>query len=74
MKIVLNVPENFNSMTFDISIYLASKMYEDGLLSSGQAASMVGLSKSAFIEILGKYDVSLFSQSTDDLINDIKNA
>ena len=74
MRIVLNIPENINSKTFDVSIYLAAKMYEDKLLSSGQAAEMVGLSKRAFIEILGKYGVSLFSQSTDDLKKDIENA
>ena len=74
MRIVLNIPENINSKTFDVSIYLAAKMYEDKLLSSGQAAEMVGLSKRTFIEILGKYGVSLFSQSTDDLKKDIENA
>ena len=74
MKVVLNIPENINSKTFDVSIYIASKMYEDGILSSGQAAEMAGLSKRTFIEILGKYGVSLFSQSTDDLKKDIENA
>lgn len=74
MKVVLNIPENINSKTFDVSVYIASKMYEDGILSSGQAAEMVGLSKRTFIEILGKYGVSLFSQSTDDLKKDIENA
>ena len=74
MRIVLKIPENINSKTFDVSIYLAAKMYEDKLLSSGQAAEMVGLSKRTFIEILGKYGVSLFSQSTDDLKKDIENA
>lgn len=74
MKVVLNIPENINSKTFDVSVYIASKMYEDGILSSGQAAEMVGLFKRTFIEILGKYGVSLFSQSTDDLKKDIENA
>jgi hypothetical protein len=35
---------------------------------------MVGISKRAFIEILGKYGVSLFSQSIEDLDKDISNA
>jgi predicted HTH domain antitoxin len=73
-KVVLNIPENINLKTFDLSVYVASKMYEDGLLSAGQASEMVGISKRAFIEILGKYGVSLFSQSTDDLDKDIANA
>ena len=74
MKITVNLPENIGLREFDLVVYFASKLYEDGLLSSGQAADMAGLSKKSFIEILGKYNVSLFSQSEDDLLNDIKNA
>lgn len=70
----MNIPENIDLKTFDFSVYVASKMYEDGLISAGQASEMVGISKRAFIEILGKYGVSLFSQSTDDLDRDIANA
>ena len=73
-KVVLNIPENINLKTFDFSVYVASKMYEDGLVSAGQASEMVGISKRAFIEILGKYGVSLFSQSSEDLDKDIANA
>ena len=35
---------------------------------------MVGLSKRAFIELLGKYGVSVLSQSISDLHSDIANA
>ena len=73
-KVILNIPENINLKAFDFSVYVASKMYEDGLVSVGQASEMVGISKRAFIEILGKYGVSLFSQSLEDLDNDIANA
>ena len=73
-KIILNIPENLNLKAFDLSVYVASKMYEDGLVSAGQAAEMVGISKRAFIEILGKSGVSLFSKSVDDLEKDIANA
>lgn len=74
MKITLNLPESLNMKIVDISIYLAAKLFEDGLLSSGQAAEMVGISKRAFIEILGKYGISVFSESMDDLRKDIGNA
>lgn len=73
-SIVLHIPDNFSLKTFDFSIYLASKMYEDKILSSGQAALLAGLSKRAFIEIMGKYGVSVFSDSSEDLLNDIANA
>ena len=48
-------------------------MYEDGLVSAGQASEIVGISKRSFIEFLGKCGVSLFSQSKDDPEKDIAN-
>lgn len=59
---------------FEIEMYLASKWYEEGKLSSGQAAEMLDLSKRAFIEILGKYGVSVFGYDFDELEKDLKNA
>jgi predicted HTH domain antitoxin len=74
MKVTVNLPEDVKLKEFDFIIYVATKLYEDGLVTAGQAAEMTGLTKRAFIEILGKYGVSLFSQSEDDLLNDIQNA
>jgi predicted HTH domain antitoxin len=70
-KITLNIPENVNLTNFDLTVYVAAKMYEDGLVTAGQASEIVGISKRAFIEILGKYGVSLFSQAPDDMEKDI---
>jgi len=49
-------------------------MYEDKMLTAGQAAQLAGISKRTFIEIMGKYGVSVFGDSLDDLSNDIANA
>ncbi len=72
--ITVNIPQATNLSAFDYSIYLAAKLYEDGLLSSGQAAEIAQLSKRAFIEIIGKYGVSTFSSNVNDLMKDITNA
>jgi predicted HTH domain antitoxin len=72
--IQLNVPDNLDLKDHDFSMIVAAKLYEDAKLSAGQAAEVVGLSKRAFIEMLGKYGVSVFSQSVLDLHSDIKNA
>jgi predicted HTH domain antitoxin len=69
--IKFEVPDDLDLKDFDLSMIVASKLYEDGKLSSGQAAEMVGLSKRAFIELLGKYGVSVLSQSISDLHSDI---
>lgn len=70
----LNIPDSVDLKDYDFSMIIAAKLYEDAKLSSGQAAKMVGLSKRAFIELLGKYGVSVFSTSISDLHSDIKNA
>ena len=71
---VLNLPDGFDHTTLDISMYLATKLYGDAILSAGKAAEIAGLSKRAFIEMMGKYGVSVFSSSTDDVLNDMNNA
>jgi predicted HTH domain antitoxin len=68
------LPDMSNLLAFDYSIYLAAKLYEDGIMSSGQAASIANLSKRSFIEIMGKYGVSLFGTSKEELLEDIANA
>ena len=45
-----------------------------GKVSVGQAAEIVGISKRSFIEIMGRFGVSLFGDSVEDLKSDIANA
>jgi predicted HTH domain antitoxin len=72
--IQINIPDSVEMSDYDFSMMVAAKLYEDRKLSSGQAAQIVGLSKRAFIEVLGKYGVSIFSTSIEDLHSDIDNA
>ena len=73
-SIILNLPNTANFSTFDVSVYLAGKLYADEILSAGQAAVVANLSKRAFIELIGKYGVSVFSAKVEDLHDDIANA
>ena len=70
----LNIPDSVDKGDNELAMIIASKLYEDGTLSSGQAAELAGLTKRTFIELLGKYGVSVFSNSVDDLESDIENA
>ena len=70
----LNIPDTIDLSVREAKMLLASRLYEKGKLSLGQAAELVGLSKRTFMEILGDYDVSIFNYSAEDLDNDIKNA
>jgi predicted HTH domain antitoxin len=72
--IQLNIPDNLDLKDYDFLMIVAAKLYGEAKLSAGQAAEMVGLSKRAFIEIMGKYGVSVFSTSISDLQSDIANA
>lgn len=58
----------------ELLLMLATKLYEKGKLSLGQAAKLAGFSKRAFIEILGSYEVSVFNYSADELEQDLENA
>lgn len=72
--IEIQIPDDVDLKDYDFSMIIASKLYEDGKLSAGQAAKVAGLSKRAFIELLGRYGVSVFSTSLSDLESDIANA
>ncbi|MCW5960824.1 MAG: UPF0175 family protein [Pyrinomonadaceae bacterium] len=71
--IELSLPKNVDVSDFEIKMIVAAKLYELGKLSSGQAADVAGLSKRAFLELLGKYNVSVFGYDEKDLENDLKN-
>ncbi len=70
----LQIPDDVDLRDYDFSMIVAAKLYEEGKLFSGQAAQIAGLSKRAFIEILGRYGVSIFSTSIEDLHSDFANA
>ncbi|MEM6842078.1 MAG: UPF0175 family protein [Bacteroidota bacterium] len=70
----MKVPESLQLSKFDVEMIVATKLYEDGKLTSGQAAEMVGVSKRTFIELLGKYGISVFGYDFEELQKDLKNA
>ena len=61
----LKVPDSINEL--DFKMQLAGLLFEKGIMSSGQAADLVGISKREFIENIGKYGVSVFGESIEDI-------
>lgn len=51
----------------DVKMQLAAYLYDKGIMSSGQAADLVGISKREFIETVGQYGISIFGESIEDL-------
>lgn len=72
--VTFHIPDSIELDEKDIEMMVASRLYEEGKLSLGQAAELVGLSKRTFAELLGKYGVSLFNYPASDLSRDIENA
>jgi predicted HTH domain antitoxin len=72
--ITINIPDTVDFDNKEALMVIASRLYEKGKLSLGQAADLVGLSKSAFMEILGTYGVSVFNYPSSDLDRDVENA
>ena len=72
--LILNIPDTVDFDDKEALMAIASRLYEKGKLSLGQAAELVGLSKRSFMEILGTYGVSVFNYPTSDLDRDVENA
>jgi len=72
--ISINLPDFIDLNEKEIKLLIASKLYEEGKLSLGEAAQIAELSKRAFIEISGRFDISLFNYNAEELRNDVKNA
>lgn len=72
--LTLNLPKTIQFEERELILILATKLYEQGKLSLGQAAELAGLSKRAFMEILSDYGVSVFNYPADDLDSDLQNA
>ena len=72
-EITIKLPPMLEASDWELKMMLAAKLFELGRLSSGQAAEMVGLSKRAFVEMLGKFNVSIFGYDADEIERDLQN-
>ncbi|HYG65935.1 MAG TPA: UPF0175 family protein [Thermoanaerobaculia bacterium] len=54
-------------------LLLAVKTFEVGKASLGQAARIAGLSKRAFMELLGRYGVAVFNYSPEELEGEVES-
>ena len=55
-----------------IRLMAALKMFELGKLSSGKAAQLAGLSRVAFLEACGRYQVSIFNYPPEELARELE--
>jgi len=50
-----------------VKMIIAASLFEQGVLSSGQAAELVGITRRQFLEEIGKYGVSIFGETAEDI-------
>lgn len=75
MQIIsFQIPALSGVSEFEARVILAGELYQREKVSLGQAAQIAGLTKRAFIEIMGKYGFPIFSESIEDFQNDVQNA
>jgi predicted HTH domain antitoxin len=72
--LTINVPDTLDVDDRELAMLVATRLYEQGRLSLGQAAEVAGLSKRTFAELLGSYNVSIFNFPASDLSKDVANA
>jgi len=64
-------PDEFES---EARLLLAVKMYEIGKLSTGLAARLAGVPRITFMFLLGRYGLSPFGETADELERDLDHA
>jgi predicted HTH domain antitoxin len=64
-------PESFSK---DLRLLAAVKLLEMGRLSSGRAAQLAGVSRAEFLLLIGRYRISPFASTMEEIAADIANA
>ncbi len=59
--------------TKELRLAAAVKWYERGTVSQGRAAEIAGLSRAEFIDALGRFGVSPFQTSVEELVAEANN-
>jgi predicted HTH domain antitoxin len=80
--VVIDVPEEAlislktdrEAFSKELPLLAAMKLFELGRLSSGRAALLAGVSRVEFLELLGRYGVSPFDLSEEELRRDLASA
>jgi predicted HTH domain antitoxin len=58
----------------EMRLAAAVKWYESGQISQGRAAEIAGISRSEFIQSLGRFNISPFQDTVEELIQEATDA
>jgi len=82
LKIVVDVPSHFLDAThwaaedfaYEAKLAMAAKLLEMNRLSSGMAASLIGMDRLTFLAQLQRFGVPVIDLAADELAEDVGNA
>ena len=69
MKIVLDIDDKFNNQysEYDLKMYCAVGLYRAGVMSTGDLAKVVGISRVDFMNEMGKYGCGIIHMTKEEL-------
>ena len=67
-EVLVALQEDPESFAREFKLAAAVKWYELGKISQDKAAELAGLSRAAFLTELGRYQVSAFQETTDEVM------
>ncbi len=73
-SVTIQIPDNLEISEQDLKFRVTAQLYEERKISLGEGAMIAEVSKRFFIENLGKFGVSIFNYSPDELLEEISNA
>lgn len=73
MRVIIQLPEDVELDPVELQFFFAAHLFDAGLLSSGQAAKVAGIGRRQFLETVGKYGISIFQYTPEELLEDLKN-
>jgi predicted HTH domain antitoxin len=82
MELTVNFPDTLPDLLqetkeqfkFEARMALAVKLFQMKRISSGVAASLVGIPRTTFLLSLHRYGVPMIDLDEEELISDVKNA
>ncbi|NEQ97386.1 MAG: UPF0175 family protein [Cyanothece sp. SIO2G6] len=66
-EVLISLKQTPETISQELSILAAVKLFELGKLSSGRAAQLANVSRVEFLNLIGRYQVSPFALSPDEL-------
>ena len=71
LEIKFDLPETINVDSEELKTLFLYTLFGRGIVSSGQAAKILNISKRTFIENAGKYGVSIFQYENEEVSQEL---